>query len=55
VSAGWRLFERLQERVLRIFIHQVSTFNQRDPTPSLNGVERKAGGEGADLLNLDRV
>jgi hypothetical protein len=55
MRAGWRLFERFEECVLRILVHEICVFNERDPAASFNGEKREAGGKGADLVNFDRV
>ena len=55
VGAGWWLFKGLEQRVLRIFVHEVGAFDERNSAAPFNGEEGEASGEGADLVDLDRI
>jgi hypothetical protein len=55
VRAGWRLFERFKERVLRRLVHAICTFNERNAAAPFNGEEGEAGGEGANRLDANLI
>jgi hypothetical protein len=55
VRAGWRLFERFEERVLRRFVHAVGALDERNAAATLYGEESEASGESADRVDADLV
>jgi hypothetical protein len=55
VGAGWRLFERFKERVLRRLVHAVGALDERNAATPFNREEGEACGERPDRLNADLI
>jgi hypothetical protein len=55
VRAGWRLFERFKECVLRRLVHAVGALDERNAATPFNREEGEAGGEGANRLDADLI
>jgi hypothetical protein len=55
VGAGWRLFERFEECVLRRLVHAVGALDERDAATPFNREEGEACGERPDRLNTDLI